>query len=68
MAGALCRVKGATIGTFCERGWEPLGENPSAIKNPSKRGIYGWGGRIRTSEMPGPKPGALPLGDAPMDY
>ena len=25
----------------------------------------GWGGRIRTSEMPGPKPGALPLGDAP---
>ena len=24
-----------------------------------------WGGRIRTSEMPGPKPGALPLGDAP---
>ena len=25
-----------------------------------------WGGRIRTSEMPGPKPGALPLGDAPI--
>ena len=24
-----------------------------------------WGERIRTSEMPGPKPGALPLGDAP---
>ena len=27
-----------------------------------------WGERIRTSEMPGPKPGALPLGDAPMAY
>ena len=24
-----------------------------------------WGERIRTSDMPGPKPGALPLGDAP---
>ena len=24
-----------------------------------------WGGRIRTSEMAGPKPAALPLGDVP---
>ena len=28
--------------------------------------VFGWDGRIRTSEMPGPKPGALPLGDVPM--
>ena len=27
-----------------------------------------WGERIRTSEMAGPKPAALPLGDAPMGY
>ena len=27
--------------------------------------LNGWGGRIRTSEMAGPKPAALPLGDAP---
>ena len=26
-----------------------------------------WGERIRTSEMAGPKPAALPLGDAPTD-
>ncbi len=25
-----------------------------------------WDGRTRTSEMPGPKPGALPLGDIPI--
>lgn len=36
------------------------------IKRPHcMRSFSGWGGRIRTSEMPGPKPGALPLGDAP---
>lgn len=35
-------------------------------KSPLSRAFYGWGGRIRTSGMPGPKPGALPLGDAPM--
>ena len=29
-------------------------------------GNFGWGGRIRTSEMAGPKPAALPLGDAPI--
>ena len=28
--------------------------------------LIGWDGRIRTSEMPGPKPGALPLGDVPL--
>ena len=28
--------------------------------------LFGWGGRIRTSEMAGPKPAALPLGDAPI--
>ena len=27
-----------------------------------------WGERIRTSEMAGPKPAALPLGDAPTGY
>ena len=27
--------------------------------------LIGWGGRIRTSGMAGPKPAALPLGDAP---
>ena len=30
-----------------------------------RRVLIGWGGRTRTSEMPGPKPGALPLGDTP---
>ena len=35
-------------------------------KDPLRRSfLIFWGGRIRTSEMPGPKPGALPLGDAP---
>ena len=29
-------------------------------------GLNGWDGRTRTSEMPGPKPGALPLGDIPL--
>ena len=27
--------------------------------------LIGWDGRIRTSEMAGPKPAALPLGDVP---
>ncbi len=31
------------------------------------RELIGWGERIRTSEMAGPKPAALPLGDAPLD-
>ena len=30
--------------------------------------LIGWDGRIRTSEMAGPKPAALPLGDVPMGY
>lgn len=30
------------------------------------RVLVGWGGRIRTSGMAGPKPAALPLGDAPL--
>ena len=34
-------------------------------KRPPKRSFKIWDGRIRTSEMPGPKPGALPLGDVP---
>ncbi len=34
-------------------------------KSSQMRALIGWGGRTRTSEMPGPKPGALPLGDAP---
>ena len=35
-------------------------------KRPSKESLLiGWDGRIRTSEMAGPKPAALPLGDAP---
>ncbi len=29
---------------------------------------FGWGGWIRTNEMPVPKTGALPLGDAPIFY
>ena len=36
-------------------------------KTPEK-GVFGWGGRIRTSEMAGPKPAALPLGDAPLSF
>ena len=28
--------------------------------------IKNWDGRIRTSEMAGPKPAALPLGDVPL--
>lgn len=29
--------------------------------------LIGWDGRTRTSEMAGPKPAALPLGDVPME-
>ena len=32
----------------------------------SRTGFLFWGGRIRTSGMAGPKPAALPLGDAPI--
>ena len=50
-----------------------LGSHPPRPKEYKKRAITGsffifWGERIRTSEMPGPKPGALPLGDAPLRY
>ena len=37
-------------------------------KNSSYDELIGWGGRIRTSEMAGPKPAALPLGDAPIFF
>ena len=36
------------------------------IKKAPITGAYkNWGRRIRTSEMAGPKPAALPLGDVP---
>ena len=36
------------------------------IKKAPITGAYkNWGRRIRTSEMAGPKPAALPLGDTP---
>ena len=46
--------------------------NPLNVKKQKaiKKGIcmpfFNWGGRIRTSGMAGPKPAALPLGDAPL--
>ena len=43
-------------------------ESPSIHKNSQLCELSGWDGRIRTSEMPGPKPGALPLGDVPLPY
>ena len=40
--------------------------NNKATKNSPCDELIGWGGRIRTSEMAGPKPAALPLGDVPI--
>lgn len=42
--------------------------NNKATKNSPCDELIGWGGRIRTSEMAGPKPAALPLGDAPIFF
>ena len=44
------------------RGFESLRIKKRPIRD---RSFLNWGGRIRTSEMAGPKPAALPLGDAP---
>lgn len=57
---------GEEMSTFC-------GIVQFATRNFKKEDLYfytiklqNWDGRIRTSEMPGPKPGALPLGDVPL--
>ncbi len=41
--------------------------NPVLYNKNSPFGSFiNWDGRIRTSEMAGPKPAALPLGDVPL--
>ena len=46
--------------------WLSHFENCKIKRHSSECLLNGWDGRIRTSEMAGPKPAALPLGDVPI--